>query len=881
MSHQIQVKLTTAAQNILGVEWAVLDLSPGFTFQMSKDVLTLNDVNKFSTESVLPFEVPQSTTNDAALLPFNSPLTLDNKNTGIECRVIVDGFELDFDYIYFVERVQESNNWSLEFRRSVKNWAELASEKKLNTINLGTTELYLGTVEYGFETPGYVDGESVVRWLPVDYGNWVDLTEPIQFTDPPEKGVYLEDLRPFISPLALMRQGFCEIGITLEGLIFETAYFRQQWAYILKRNYYSESRSGTYKVILKKGATDDFTLGGSNYFAILETSVEYDPGSIARHWEPSDPEYGAGLENPFDYKARFKFCFSGTFVAPNNGPTTIKFQVEEFTTVQTFNVLVENAFEFSMITDEVRSVSFCVDVDLEVGQKAFITMSEWRTEPTGNSVLKGGHTFIGEPNMKSLVRGDIFEIKNVIHPDYTLLDFFKGIVHELNGYVNFDKIQSVLTVYPFKRSVVYSEVVPGFITDGEIVDVSEIQVCESEKLTPIKPTLKRFTRFQFADSTDNYIDSLDLLEPPFSRKLINGIDLPNEVQELKNPFFQPTMERQSILIKKQFSTPLGKFSPTPFLPVMTDNEGERSFVIGPRLLFFAGLMGQIVSEAEGDRQVSFYFEGTPTTLIPWAGHKQTFKPDPTQLPALDATLVYGNEPSDLFVTFYLGSAVSQKRGMFLDILLYMSSKEYAGWDFRKLFYLTYLGRPVVARLQSISDFKTGEDIPTPVKFFIEPMDTECCDLPCSCQFSDCRYFSDFGVYIQQGTIDDLQITSFKIDEKEQLTAPVGFGLLNIIQQGNGLYVTNLVDTLNSLGIPYFTFSYSPDTYAPKAAPRYFRIKRPICQTFEIIISDSGGEVYKYTDISQEQQWFSGSWSPFGYGMDTVDEPEDCQITMEY
>lgn len=881
MSHQIQVKLTTAAQNILGVEWAVLDLLPGFTFQMSKDVLTLNDVNKFSTESVLPFEVPQSTTNDAALLPFNSPLTLDNLNLGIECRVIVDGFELDFDYIYFVERNQSNGNWSLEFRRSVKNWAELASEKKLNTIDLGSPFFSLGNVTDGWDVPGYVDGEALIRWLPVDYGNWVDLTEPIQFTDPPEKGVFLEDLRPFISPLALLRQGFCEIGITLEGLIFETAYFRQQWAYILKRNYYSESRGGTYKVILKKGATDDFTLGGSNYFAILETSVEYDPGNIARHWDTGDPEYGAGLENPFDYKARFKFCFSGTFVAPNNGPTTIKFQVEEFTTVQTFNVLVENAFEFSMITDEVRSVSFCVDVDLEVGQKAFITMSEWRTEPTGNSVLKGGHTFIGEPNMKSLVRGDVFEIKNVIHPDYTLLDFFKGIVHELNGYVHFDKTQSVLSVYPFKRSVVYSEVVPGFITDGEIIDVSEIQVCESEKLTPIKPTLKRFTRFQFADSTDNYIDSLDLLEPPFSRKLLNGIDLPNEVQELKNPFFQPTMERQSVLLKKRFVTPLGKYAPTPFLPVMTDNEGERSFVIGPRLLFFAGLMGQIVSEPEGDRQVSFYFEGSPTNLIPWAGHKQTFKPDPTQLPTLDATLVYGNEPSDLFVTFYLGSTVSQKRGMFLDILLYISSKEYAGWDFRKLFYLTYLGRPVVARLQSISDFKTGEDVSTPVKFFIEPMDTECCDLPCSCQFSDCRYFSDFGVYIQQGTIDDLQITSFKIDEKEQLTAPVGFGLLNIIQQGNGLYVTNLVDTLNSLGIPYFTFSYSPDIYTPKNQPRYFRIKRPICQTFEIIISDSGGEVYKYTDISQEQQWFSGSWSPFGYGMDTVDEPEDCQITMEY
>ena len=887
-AHQIHVKLTPAGSNILGgIGWATLDLPPDFTLQMSKDVLTLSDVSQFKTESVLPFEVDQTTVNDAALLPFESPLTLDNLTPWVECRAVVDGSSLDFDRIYFVGRVDENKKWALEFRRSVKNWAELASEKKLNTIDLGFIELNAENVQDGWDMPGYVDGESPVRWLPVDYGNWVDLSEPVQFTDPPVKGVFLEDLRPFISPVALLTKGFCEIGITLDGVIFETALLRQQWAYILKRNYYSESRGGTYKVILRKGYTEDFTLGGSNYFAILETAVDYDPGSIARHWQTGDPEYGAGLKNPFEYKARFKFCFSGTFVAPSDGPTTIKFQVEEFTTVQTFNVLVSDAFEFNMTANETKNISFCVDVELEPGQKAFITMSEWRTNPVGNSVLKGGHRFVGQPNMQSFVRSDIIELKNIIHPDYTLLDFFKGIVHELNGYIDFDKVQNVLSVHPFRRTDVYGDVVPGFIREGEIIDGRNKQICDSTRLTPIQPTLKRYSQFSFADTTDAYIDDLDPTDPPFSRKILNGIDLPNEVQEYKNPFFEPTMERQSELLKAWFVSPLGEYTKPPFLPVLWDNtDANRSFNIGPRLLFFPGIIKQKVSEEIGDLNTYFYFEGKDpgdqTANIAWAGHTPTFIIDPTTIPAVNANLVYGSAVTDLFVLFYLGTSVSQKRGMFLDMLMFISANDYAGYDFRTQWLLDYQGRPVRCRLDSITDFRSGQELSTPMRFFVEPMDTECCDLPCSCRFSDCRYYSDFGIYMTQETLDDLQITSFKVDNEEMIDAPVGFGLINIIQLGNGLYVTNLVDTLQSLAIPYFTFSYSPDIYTPKEQPKYFRIKKPICQTFSIIISDGEGQVYRYTEEQQQTKWFSGgSWEPFGYGGGTIEEPEDCQITTEY
>ena len=88
-SHQIQVKLTSAGRNLLGTEWATLDLPEGFSFQKSKDVLTLNTANKFSTESILPFEIDQTKVNDAALILYDSPLTLDNRNVGIDRKSVV------------------------------------------------------------------------------------------------------------------------------------------------------------------------------------------------------------------------------------------------------------------------------------------------------------------------------------------------------------------------------------------------------------------------------------------------------------------------------------------------------------------------------------------------------------------------------------------------------------------------------------------------------------------------------------------------------------------------------------------------------------------------------------------------------------------------
>lgn len=134
--------------------------------------------------------------------------------------------------------------------------------------------------------------------------------------------------------------------------------------------------------------------------------------------------------------------------------------------------------------------------------------------------------------------------------------------------------------------------------------------------------------------------------------------------------------------------------------------------------------------------------------------------------------------------------------------------------------------------------------------------------------------------MSQQTLDSLSVTSFKVDGIEQLDAPADFGIINVVSINGKAFVTNLIDCLNALEIPYFSFSPSEKDYPQKTDLRYFKLKRPYCQTFEIIIS-AEGEVYKYTDAESLQQWFDATWSPFGYAENEIGTPQDCEISTEY
>lgn len=864
---RITVKLTPTAQTILGTDWVELDLKPGFSFRLSKQVEELTAGNNFVVESALPFSVPFSTVNDLALLPFSSAVILDNNTVFIETRASSGSLQLPFDRIYFRSRNDTSREYELEFRTSSEHWAFLASTKKLNTINLGTVTFDEALVYATWPNARWQPGADPFYFPVCDYGSWVDLNEPAQFTDAPVKTVNVEDMRFFFSLPAILKQGFCEIGWTLQGSILETEYVQRLWIYILKREFYVESRGGIHKLILR--GTANFTF--SSLVPLLKLNdIYHDPGS---HTIGLTGVYGGLYENKLRYKTSFRVSLKGNMTNSGSayqwGFRLIEVDVQGGVIVNILWNLLTPEIVVALGPGETRFVDVTFELDLNPGQ-AFGFFG------TDGATWKKGYLFEVTPIQQTLMRGDTVELRKLIHPDYTLLDLFKGFSHLINGRPYTDWHSRVVTIYPNKIANVYGETVAGFLfEEAPPIDISTRTVCDSAKMSPIRNSQKRYSRLAFAETTDALIEEQAPLEPIYSRKILNGSDLPDGVTDIVNPFFQPTINRQNEELKRNNR-------PVPFFPCLLDNlDSEMSFDIGPRILFGLGYsVGQLNPAPTSilDKYLGIQFEQYDTNSYGYAA--QLISAEMVN-PVMDGSIVFGVQPFDLFVTFWLGLGQTNKRGIIYDILIFMGQKEYGAWDFRTKFLFVHDGRQIIAYGKSIRDFSTGDEIPTPMQLLVEPSDSACCDLPCSCRFEECTFYQDIGQYIQQATLDSLQITSFTVDQKEQIVVPVSLGLINLVQIEGRAYVTNLVDRLNELGVPYFIFSYSNKVFDPKDDLRYFKIKRPVCQAFEIVIEDTGGAVYKYTQNSQQQQWFAGTWSPMGYGGTTTDVPEDCVITIDY
>ena len=878
---KIEARLNAEAAQILGTEWASIDLTAGFSPRFSKDVNSLSDVNKLITDGFLNFSVPRSKTNDLVFMESGSPTITDNVDTGIECRVWVDGRQYPFDRIW-VKR-GEFTGWEIEVRRSPNHWLELASLKKLNTIDLGE-EVVGDELVQNLHTQFFEEGGPVTRWIPADYGGWVDFAEPQQFTDPPVKGIWYEDLRPWVCLPELLRRGFCEIGWTLKGQILDTRWSRSIFVYLLSREYYTQSKGGNHIVIQKKLSGDSNL--NTNY-AGIDTTI-YDPGSNAIPLYP-------GIVNNLPYKAHYKFTFTGIIRNAHSANWDMKSQLMEYDPALAGGItggLTGTIFaeaETTLVAGTEETYTITLEADLDTGQQAVIYLN-WRDngilDLIGVTAL-AGYVMKSEVSQKSLVRGDTVTISRLINSDYFLLDTFKGYVHLIGGRIETDIENQVVSVFPFKFADAYGDPAEGFVQEDEPPVVLDGKVvCDTIQLSRIRNSLPRYTRLSFADSSDTYISEfVKPQEPIYSRKVLNGKDLQDTVQELKNPFFEPTVEVQQQVLR-QAKTITKRLYPSPYLPALYDNnEGNRSFAIGPRVLIFFSDAEQV--DPDSGLECKLFLEdetapGLPTASFGYASQSPTFGWAAGTEPEIDARLVYGTGPEDLYVKFYLDTLTIQKTGFEVSLLAVITGSDYSAWNFRRKFLHTIAGKPTIMLGQRIRDFAAALDTSTPMEFVVEAPNTTCCELPCGCRFTECDYYQDFGQYMTQNTLDELSITSFKVNEVEQLLAPVDFGILKIVEFNGRQFIMNMIEALESCGVDYFQYRPSSEIYAPKSDARFFKIKRPACFTFEIIISDGDGEVYRYTESTMEQKWFGGGdWEPFGYGGEPLSEPLNCINTIEY
>mgnify|MGYP003440013376 FL=1 len=880
-----------ASARLGGATEAVLDLSADFSLRLSKDVERLSSANKISTEGALGFDAEFTKTNNAIFSEFSSPLTLDSTTVFYRVGVTANGHGLQFDRLVVTGK---TDKWELELRRSPDHWVELASQYTTNDVDFGVYPVNKSYIETHWADAKYEGlfpfdplGQSPTYWPLIDYGGWCDQTLPPDGAQNVKvKVVGLEDLRPLISFVYLLKQGFCLFGWTIESVIFETDWFKAAWLYALRPDYYIASTIGgritgraldRYEVLPFTGI-DDHLYFDEDIQTVSGYQV-FDSGAGAAHLL-------CGVTNVPEIALQYTFSIKGTFT--NDRPLFfnaifVVYEAEQQPSghwQKTGEIISTESFDVHFDPNETKYVDFEQTVILKPGQTG---IAGCFTYPSSGFWVEKGMYFKCVPANNSLMTSDIINVSDCISDDNTILDWTKAFCQLIDGRAETLIDEKRLIIHPNKRADIYGTVAPQFLkVEESAIDISALIIQGSIKDKPTRKDLKRYTRVEFADAGDAYIDFLNLSEPAHSRTITNGVDLPDAVDSIQNPVIEPTLEGQPTLL----ASPSNGIAPSPYLPRLWDNtDGARSFDIGPRILFAHGLVSQKNPSPKSslDTYAAFFFNesvfGTPTVEFGYATQLRTWELDPA--PVIDGSIVFSAAPYDLFVTFWLGLTLEQRSGTVIDLLMRMQMKDYVGYDFRNLYLVNYNGIPLRVPMTGIRDFQTCGDIPTPVTFFVDPVSSSCCDLPCGCQFTTCDYYQDMGVFMQQATLNSMYIDSFVVDGIELLSAPVAMGAIEIVDVGGYPFVKNLIDTLNGIGAPYFSFGISTRIH-PERGARFFTLKRLACVPFRILITLSGNECYLYTQDEQQTKYFTGgTWEDFGYGSAFYGEPIDCVTTTEY
>jgi len=868
-----------------------LDLPVDFSLRLSKDVLSLSVLGKIKVEGILGFGLPYTDTNNIVFGAYKTPLTLDNRTVFYTVQVKVDGHGLQFDRLQIKGRDDKKSEWEVELSRRPDHWVELSSQLKTNELDFGSFTMSKTAIIGNWTTPAYEGdytdpntGQRPYYWPLVDYGGWVDLSEAPQGSIGRFKAVAVEDFRPWLSWIYILRAGFCRIGWNLESVLFDLDDIRRLWVYDLRPDYFIASNRGG-RVIGRNYTQYEWlpNIGGADFLRFTDPAF----GLTGTHITVAGKTY-CGLRNVTGVALKYKFYLKGDFFNDRPNPFPAWFSIMEleqngadydFTGEQ----ISEDAFLVQFDANETQSVTYEETVTLKPGQIGVVHIN---VLPTSGFKVEPGLYFTVTPANDSLFTDDIVTVSECVSDDMSILDWLKAFLHLVNGRLNTDWETKTVTIYPNKTSKLWSGTAPGFLLrESPIVDLEDLVVPGSIQTKPIRPNLKRYTRFQFKDTTDAYIKSLNLLEPAHSRTLLNSVDFPNGIEEIKNPFIEPTLEG----VPSDIASGAGSRNPLPYLPRLWDNtEGNRSFNLGKRVLYAYDPVQQINPAPITSASVysTFFFDYPPNPggdgLVEEFGYASNLPTrELTPTPTVTPYFVFGSTGVDLFTVFYLGYTQDNRNGNTVDLLLRMKTKDYFSYDFRNLYRFRLRGIPIVAPMQAVRDFAAGNsDLPTPVTFFVEPSETDCCDLPCGCQFKTCEYYQDLGYNVRQSTLNSWLISSFVVDGIEQLTAPVALGLIKIIDIGGKPYVTNLVDVLNGIGAPYFSFSYSTRVH-PEKGLRYFKIKNLACVPFSITITVGGSEGYIYTQDSQQQAIFQAGFDDMGYGSSFTGVPENCVPTTEY
>jgi hypothetical protein len=675
----------------------VLDVDDTTSVSLEKTLRTEDDVYTIGAVDDILLSVPKSPKNYLYLKKLFDPAVDNPVGVYVESRITVGSHTFIFDRLFAVQKAQlieirftHSESWVTALKNL--NLADLLTAGEPGF--LGLLDFTQGNIEAKWAAGGiYNDGDDGY-WFPmVDYGGWRAAEHHI---------MVVEDLRPWVHSLYVMRKCFERIGWCLEFPFFETELGRRNIDYILKTDYGDSA----------------FLRNNRRFVALNGISNFFQPGQLINWTETADPgnsfnDNTGEYEGVFQGKFTLRITHQGSTSAPGQTPTTT-FTILKYSQVvggSTASILGEIS-----ITPGSSPGDHTLEIETSVLPTDTVVVEARSDEQNvfGDDVSTPmSVVFSNDVKSTFYQNGDVINLGFVIDPGITAWEYLMGQVHICQGIaieMPVEKIVRILT--PFNADI-FGEVIEGYF-DNTLVSLVNNQPLDTTN-SIIRDQL-RYITLSFAKSTDEVIKKLagdDKID--FYSKTVDLGEPLFDSEKIPNPLFEPTvLDIDATMIHLE---DVGSGANGYYFPQLVDNDkGEVSYKIKPRKLIAYGYGTQ------GNGTARIVWEGELQTDIAYAALvSKTISGNEIEFDGAypDMKLIYGDDFNDLW-SMVIGRYIMQFRSRIrLDVLAHLTHKEFFGMSLRNLYEIEYDGHPVAGRILTIGDWRPCEDIASQLIFIPE------------------------------------------------------------------------------------------------------------------------------------------------------------------
>ena len=788
--------------------------------------------------------------------------------TNIQCELAVAGITYNLTLIVIGE---EGDQFIIRLKRPANHWIEKLNKDSIQDLNLGEFELTLDNITTQWSQGGvYQDLDIPMVFTLGHYGETAARLLDSGLNALVPDSLYVEDCRGYISVLGILQQMFCEANYKFRSPFLESEAGRRMWMYLCGPYFYKNgiSRWGTalnFRAEFIPTVEIPFWVSSSGKIPFNNSSLDpnYNNGGtwVDAVFSPGFSD-GSWFVNPRPFTHEFTFEFGINIWNPDTDLISVELIIELYDVDDV--KYDEKLFIYDVNPDEKKILQGTWETNVWRGGKAYIR--------SNFGTVLGGSWFKGTVRGKFHYLGDLVEIAATL-ADIKQLEVLRGIIGTINGKLEIKEAEKEVWLHvPDDVDVVStlgSTSVEGFYRQYEYEDATANVVPNSLKFSSNEPSFKRYVRLKFKDSDDPSVPE-DEKNTLHSHLIDYGPGLDDTAEDsIENSLFSPTID--VILPNTVFESQDGLWVPS----LRDTDEPQLSVNPGFRILVSQGFVAQTRrqlpeyhADAEDFDIVKFNFEQYAEVTAKEGGNATMFlylsqKPIARLWPVGNrgmGTVVYGDTSQDLFQLFWQRELSEKRPNNTMQALYTFDRTTALGFNFRKQQLLYHKGQPLLLRPVAIKDIDMGKDTPLLLEF------TKGGCLP---TFSPCGCAKKTGIWYQHysnafGSHNPLNtfVTFFEVDGIQYVLpgAYVPLGDANIITLNGFDYATNLVDALNTLNIPDFTFNYkTAGGSVPTDDRRYwFEISYPSCQRFTIMLQEIGIDEVNRWLITEEGVWI---WNP--------------------